>query len=155
MAAAATPSPGAFITANTKVGEKWKPPDHPLELEKALEFIAPLDSEKKKFSREFVKRQIEENLQGTGLFGTSSDAAKDARVIAWSFWASLQRLEEINGQIDKEFMVDFWGWLQGKVRGAQSACLSAIRDWTLTTPTRRGVGCPRRERTYRSTWTPS
>lgn len=108
------------MTQDTHAGEKFKPPKNPLEMEKALKFIVPKDEDKKRLSRQFIETQIRMLREDAEDLASTDQgwASIQAELTAWSFWKSLQRLEEENIQNDKDFMLDFWAWLQGK--GQQS-----------------------------------
>lgn len=94
----------AFLNAQAK---KFSVPPDDLNMEKFLDKITPQNFEKSQYIAAFIDSQFE-NPQG------KTQAEIDAKQNAAGMWRMNLIKEKVENDIDMEFAVDFYNWLQGK-----------------------------------------
>ena len=84
--------------------DKYSVPPSEMDMEKFIRSITPQKSKKKKHIKRFLNEEREDAIKN----------GKQGKQFAIEIWETNLLKQEISEEIDKEFAIDFYYWLQGK-----------------------------------------
>lgn len=97
----------AYLDAQS---EKFSVPLSEMDMEKFVHSITPRAAQKEEYIEIFINNYISRITHDVGY----NDADKKARITAANLWKMNILQEKIEKEVDKDFAVDFYLWLQGR-----------------------------------------